>query len=708
VTGSQAADLARCEALQNRYISTGDPIDLHTAVEIGERCVTAEPDSALALILLARSLRMRCDLTGAQADLDRAIELAYRATELDIGDRERAESFYEVGLGLRTRATLIGSGTDLDAAITVLAAPVAFCTHDPVVRARFLLDLAYAHFLRYCHFERFNAHNDPADLDQAIELNAEAVVLLPSDHPNLPDHLYELASRYLARYQSDRGTPADARLVRDLMRRSIDLTPPGSPRLAPRLGALAAALVAGVWRANRAVDPATVEDLASRLSDAAPRATPAHRVGARYHAGLLASATGCHGLAADLLTAAVNDLPALTPVDRQWHEQEIRLAAFPGLVQEAVAAHCARGDTAAALAVAERGRAVIASSTDPRGALPSHLPGVIVLNAGTRRADALVLTPDCPEPVHVPLPELTANEVHTRATALRDVLDQPMGLAASLAKARVVSDLLAWLWDTAVGPVLDVAKAHGITRIWWQALGELGQFPLHAAGPPGQWGALDAVVSSTVPSLRVLHDLRRRREPAEERRTLVLAMRETPGLPSLPGTAAEVMALPDTQLLADKDATTANLLQALPGCTWAHFACHATTYQARDVLPSAGALHLHDGQISIADLTGLAPTNAELAYLSACSTAHSGTALADESINLATTFHRLGFRHVIASLWPLDDTTAATAAHAFYEQMPPTPDADHAPHALREVTRRLRAAHPDRPDLWAPLIHSGP
>lgn len=701
MTGTHAADLTRCQALVNRYIDTGDPADLHTAVEIGELCVTAEPDSVLALAVLARSLRARCDLTGDRADLTRAIELSGRAITLPADDRERAEALCQAGLGLRMRATLTGSAIDLDAAISVLTASIELCPDDPVARARYVSDLAHAHFLRYHGFHA------PEDLDRAIDLNAEAVSLSPADHPNLPDHLYDLAGRYATRYQSERGTPADARLARDLTRRSIDLTPPESPRLASRLGALAGVLAIGFMRSDRAVDASTVEDLARRVNEAAPRATPTLRAVARQQTGLLASATGHRRLAADLLTEAVADLPAVTPADRRIQEQEIRLGTFRGLVSEAMTAQCACGDTAAALAVAERGRAIIASHAVPQSAPAGHLPGAIVLGAGTFRGDALVLTPERLDPVHVPLPELTAYEVRQRATALLDALDRPVGLAASLARARVVGGLLAWLWDTAVGPVVDVAKAHGITRVWWLALGELGQFPLHAAGHPGESGTLDAVVSSTVPSLRTLDHLRRR-EPARTRRSLVLAMRETPGLPSLPGTAAEAAVLADAHLLADTDATTANLLQALPQCTWAHFACHATTDHIRAGLPSAGALHLHDGRISIADLTEAVSANAELAYLSACSTAHSGTVLTDEAINLATAFHQVGFRHVIASLWPLDDTTAATVARAFYQQMPPTPDAAEAPHVLREVTRALRAAHPDRPDLWAPLIHSGP
>jgi CHAT domain-containing protein len=63
---------------------------------------------------------------------------------------------------------------------------------------------------------------------------------------------------------------------------------------------------------------------------------------------------------------------------------------------------------------------------------------------------------------------------------------------------------------------------------------------------------------------------------------------------------------------------------------------------------------------------------------------------------------------VVASLWPLDDGTALKAARAFYRGLPDAPVADGAATVLHRVTRQLRAADPGRPELWAPLIHSGP
>ncbi|WP_158632677.1 MULTISPECIES: CHAT domain-containing protein [unclassified Amycolatopsis] len=159
-----------------------------------------------------------------------------------------------------------------------------------------------------------------------------------------------------------------------------------------------------------------------------------------------------------------------------------------------------------------------------------------------------------------------------------------------------------------------------------------------------------------------------------------------------------------TSLLRDRDATTTRVLAALPKMTWAHFACHAT---ADLETPSRGGLRLHDDLLSVSAISRLRLADAELAYLSACSTAQGGVLNVNESIHLASAFQLAGFRHVVASLWPLEDNAAGFAAQSFYDNMPSTSDADDAAVALHQVGRGLRSRHPDRPDLWAPLIHYG-
>jgi CHAT domain-containing protein len=101
---------------------------------------------------------------------------------------------------------------------------------------------------------------------------------------------------------------------------------------------------------------------------------------------------------------------------------------------------------------------------------------------------------------------------------------------------------------------------------------------------------------------------------------------------------------PDTRLLLDEHATISSVLAALPEATWAHFACHAS---ADPTVPSRGGFALHDATLAIPEISQLQLGHAELAYLSACSTANRGLRLPDESLHLASAFQLAGFRHVI-------------------------------------------------------------
>jgi hypothetical protein len=330
---------------------------------------------------------------------------------------------------------------------------------------------------------------------------------------------------------------------------------------------------------------------------------------------------------------------------------------------------------------------------------------VVLINAALQRSDGIVVTADAP-PVRVPLPELRIADVVRWVAELTEATTAPGVYAAELVRQRVVTELLGWLWDTAVGPLL-AALPSGVDRVWWLPIGPLGLLPVHAAGHPDEPGALD-VVSSYTPNLRTLARSRTR-PAATARRQLTVALNHTPGLPDLPDTAAEAAGLharhPDLPLLTNERATVGAVTAALPAATWAHFACHAGTDPDT---PSAGGLHLHDGLLPVAEVSRRDLGEAELAYLSACLTGHAGRRHVDESIHLAAAFQLAGFRHVIASLWPLDDEVAADAADRFYRLLPASPSADHAAVAMHKVVRELRRKYPARPHLWASLVHSGP
>jgi CHAT domain-containing protein len=103
------------------------------------------------------------------------------------------------------------------------------------------------------------------------------------------------------------------------------------------------------------------------------------------------------------------------------------------------------------------------------------------------------------------------------------------------------------------------------------------------------------------------------------------------------------------------------------------------------------------------------PCRAELAYLSACATAHGPERLADEAIHLTGTFHLAGYPHVIGTLWSIADPVAAAVARSVYDDITtPAPDAGKTAEALHKAIREVRDANPDTPAIWAAHIHVGP
>jgi tetratricopeptide (TPR) repeat protein len=621
------------------------------------------------------------------------------------------------------------------------------------------------------YLQRFRHGRAVADLDKAIDLGEQAVAAMPEQHRRGGAVWSDLGLAYIAKFQQSDDLTVLQRAI-DAAERSVAATAADDPYRVRFLGHLANAYSYRFTQDDALPPPASVHRIADAVR-AARVSSPTDRVAACHAAGILFGILGDSTVAADLLDAAVAALPSTAPREGVRSDQERGLGQHTGVVSEAMAAHCARGDPARAVEVAELGRGVLLgagldSRTDLteldrahpglarrfrqlREALDANRPGpdpllgaesrrrlwaehdallveirqnrtfghflqpprladlrtgdtVVILHAGVMRSDAIILAGHA-RPLLVPLPELTLADVVDHARELSGAAVDVSRLTGPLKRQRVIRETLGWLWTSAVSTVLDALSPADIPHVCWLPTGLLGLFPLHAAGLPGEAGALDLVVSSYTPTLRSLTYARSRPVTAD-RRQLTVALEHTPGLPDLPGCVTEAAALqrnhPGLAPLTDEDATTDRVSAALARATWAHFACHAGVDLTQ---PSRGGLRLHDGDLTIPEISRLRLGQAELAYLSACSTAHRGGRFADEAIHLASAFQLAGFRHVVAGLWPLADEIAASAARSFYTHLDGV--ADRAAWALRQVTLELREQAPDRPDLWAPLIHSG-
>lgn len=164
-------------------------------------------------------------------------------------------------------------------------------------------------------------------------------------------------------------------------------------------------------------------------------------------------------------------------------------------------------------------------------------------------------------------------------------------------------------------------------------------------------------------------------------------------------------------MLPEKVATKETILKALPFSNLTHFACHAKSEWSD---PSQSRLLLNDdssGPLTVRDISRLQLSDAQLAFLSACSTAQAGPAFADEAAHITAAFQIAGFQQVIGTLWEVSDLVAVRLTELVYEQLTEdgtvAPALDRAAHALHHAVRELRKIYPGEPQYWAGFVHVG-
>ncbi|MFR9725294.1 CHAT domain-containing protein [Streptomyces sp. MS19] len=338
---------------------------------------------------------------------------------------------------------------------------------------------------------------------------------------------------------------------------------------------------------------------------------------------------------------------------------------------------------------------------------------VVTVNVSEHRCDALVL--DATGLRVVPLTALRPAELDDRARRFaRDTAaahDPAVRRPARVEAQESLRDTLAWLWDTVAGPVLDALgyaapppDGTPWPRVWWSPTGALAALPLHAAGHhDGDRAVLDRVVSSYTPTIRAARAVPRAADgtwlPA-----LVVAVPEAPGARPLPGALAEAAFVTGEiggRVLTGREATRERVLSLLRAGGLAHFACHAHLDPAR---PAVGHLVLDDGPLLISDIHRLRVRDAELAFLSACSTGLGTDDLADEAVHLGSAFRLAGFRHAVATLWQVQDSAADRLARDFYTARRAHGD---TALALHEAVRTAREVTPRLVTRWAAHVHTG-
>ena len=672
-------------ALQTRFLRTGSTGDLDAAIGYYRLVQEADhPIGAMIMSNLGNALQARYEQTGAAGDLDSAIAY-FRHAELAMpaGYPNRAAIMSNLGNALRVRFERTGVAGDREAAFQRYAE--AARAHGAAASERIAAGRAAA---------RLTAETDPR---RAASLLEEAVLLLP-----------EITPRFLERGDQQHAISKFSGLAAEAAAAALsDPAVPEPQRPARALRLLEAAR--GLLLSQALSTRGDLSQLRERHPELAARFTELRdwldRPSTAVSVGLASLLSG---------GTAVAEQQAV-PDRRQAHAEFARVLARIRSMDGF-------------------GTFALPPSVAQLEAQASHGP-VVVFNVSVRRSDAILLTSG--DITSVPLPGLD------RAT----VLDRVRVFSRALETVRSdwdyaqreIRQVLSWLWDNACEPVLDVLgyrtpppAGKPWPQLWWVPGGPLSLLPIHAAGhhscppEPGCRSVLDRVISSYTPTIGALVHARAVPAPAAPKSSLIVAMPTTPGidgrLGSVPAEASMPQALlPRPVVLAERSAaddnsadqlpTKATVLERLPGCSIAHFACHGQNDPAD---PSQSRLLLHDYRqdpLTVAALGPLALDHAQLALLSACSTARAtNSRLLDEAIHLASAFQMAGFPHVIGTLWEIDDEIAVEIARAFYSTISypdGTIDAGHAAESLHHAIRAQRDREPDAPYLWASHIHAG-
>ncbi|KAK7920707.1 CHAT domain-containing protein [Apiospora marii] len=295
----------------------------------------------------------------------------------------------------------------------------------------------------------------------------------------------------------------------------------------------------------------------------------------------------------------------------------------------------------------------------------THGP-IVLINVSRHRCDALIVQSTGIQ--HCELPSLTYQDIQEHRKSV------------SLASP----SMLEWLWDAIVERVLDTLhlmqgmSAGPWQRLWWIPTGPLVGFPLHAAGyhtaRDGRT-TLDRVASLYATSVRSLIPLRQQKSSEAARGLVLVNMQDTPGQSYLHHAAREIHQVEETSrslclTVTQPEKKKKAVRKALRECQIFHFAGHGGT-DARHPLQSK--LLLTDWKEDPLTVESLLEMDLQhhapfLAYLSACGSGEVRDAgSVDESIHLSSACQLAGFRHVIGTLWSVDDALCVTMARLTYE-----------------------------------------
>lgn len=635
-----AVDLEDSQA----YLEEG----IQIAREMSDLIPQDHPARAMFLYSLGVQLRIKYSITGAVADLDRVIQIRRELVNTTPLHRlERVEYLHDLGVQFEDRYLVLQMETDLEQAIQIIRQAVDEAPTDYLNRARFLNSLGKL------IGEKHSRTHAIADLEDSISCHRSALHQL-----NSPIMTRIVAGREILEncalipdwQQAYEAADIAVHLIPKLLSQSLENS--DRQKVLGQLNCLASDAAAVALSARKG-PLAALEFLEQGRSVLA-----AHLEG--MHTGTLNLRKDHPGLAEEFICLQ-NDLEI--PKDREssckddasWRSKKHdELDSLNDEIREQAGYEnfwLAQNIT----------RMRVAASYGP----------IVLINVSDYRCDAILIEQHQIRSIY--LPNLSSTDVTEKSD--RDDPGSP--------------NILEWLWNTITNPILD---ALGFTqppchenwpRVWWITTGLLSKFPLHASGRHSKDSTetvLDRVISSYSSSVRAIIQSRSHRDPEvtlpASAHVLLVAMKHTPGYPDLhfaPQEIAVIHNLCKSMALnpLEPGRRKQDVVSHLPQSKIFHFAGHGSN--GADYDPLNSSLILEDGESDPLMVATLLEMNLRkhtpfLAYLSACGTGQNRDhRMVDENTHLISGFQVAGFRHVIGTLWKVNDELCADMARITYE-----------------------------------------
>lgn len=304
----------------------------------------------------------------------------------------------------------------------------------------------------------------------------------------------------------------------------------------------------------------------------------------------------------------------------------------------------------------------------------------------------------------------------TRRDALREVQSRGQPSQDTISKFGQMKEkwlddleqLLVWLWDVLMSPLLSELKRAGATKAILIPHGTLYDLPLHAAWtkdssmPDGRRYALDEIAFSYAPNaLTVLH--------AQQKATNVgldsIFAVDDPTRDLGGDEVQRILAFfksPHKRILRWDAASLTAVLEHLPKANVLHFNSHGL---ANPIHPLRSHLVMAQGeQLTVQHFFDTQLSQVRLAVLSACETQIAGAALPEEVVSLPSALMQAGVPGIVGTLWPVNVDSTSQLMAKFYEFL--KKDGEQPAVALQKAQQWMRQRQITL-DHWSAFVYTG-